>query len=103
MTAEDTYKVLMDITGFVRCCILIPHLAALWKMIISEYIRTRRMILFLSLFFYLNFSDHLSIPTAIKYPMVIGFVAVYCYVLNLCEWERPVFLLLFVYNLHTVS
>ena len=103
MTAEDTYKVLMDITGFVRCGILIALLAALWKRIISEDIRTRRMILFLILFFYLNFSDHLSIPTVIKYPMVIGFVAVYCYVLKLCEWERPVFLLLFVYNLHTVS
>lgn len=103
MITEDSTRLVMSMSEFVLSCVITALFSGLWERVIEQERSIYRTALYLFVFICLNISNFIELPRFVKYIPIIAVCVLYCWVRRCCEWERPVFLLFFIFNLHTLS
>lgn len=100
---ENTCEMLMQISAVLRTFILLACFIGLWNHLIESKTKIRKAMLYFAITLYLFISDWMNVPSCLRYlPIFVACIA-YVYVFKICKWEKIIFLLLFLYNLHTMS
>lgn len=100
---ESICNVIMEVSSVSRTIVLLGCFIVLWNYLIEHEQKMRKIVLFAGITCYLIVLDFIEIPPLIRYIPVFVVCIIYVYYWKLCKWEKPVFLLLFLYNLHTMS
>ena len=100
---EKTCEMIMQMSVFFRTMILVFCFIGLWNHLIEPKLQRRKTILYVGIIVYLLILDVMELPQYLRYLPVFIICIIYGYIFKICRWEKPVFLLLFLYNLHTMS
>lgn len=100
---ENTCEMLMQVSAVLRTLILIVCFMGLWNHIIDTEFKTRKVILYFAIAFHLLILVWMDFPPYLRYLPIFAVCIIYVYVFKICKWEKTIFLLLFLYNLHTMS
>lgn len=102
MTEKDC-EIIMQMSALFRTFILVICFIGLWNRLIEPKLQKRKVIMYVAITFYLIVLDVMEIPQYLRYLPVFIICIIYGYIFKICKWEKPTFLLLFLYNLHTMS
>lgn len=100
---ESICETIMELSALFRTLMLAACFAGLWNRLIEPKVQKRTVILYVAIAVYLMILDALEAPPYLKYPPAFIICIAYGYLFKICKWEKPAFLLLFLYNLHTMS
>lgn len=100
---ESTCKMIMEMSSLFRTIMLASCFIGLWKNLIEPKLQRRNVLLYVGIAVYLLVLDAMEIPPYVRYLPIFIVCIAYGYIFKICKWEKPVFLLLFLYNLHTMS
>ena len=89
--------------GLLRTGMLFALLVGFWNQQIESGVHVRKVCFFLGIALYEILLEWLTVPAVVRYLPILLFSVAYCYLFHICKWEKPVFLLLLLYNLHTMS
>ena len=94
---------IMELSSLFRTIMLASCFIGLWNYLIEPKLQRRNAILYVGIALYLIVLDKLEFSPYVRYLPVFIVCIAYGYIFKICKWEKPVFLLLFLYNLHTMS
>lgn len=100
---ERSCEMIMELSSLFRTVMLVICFIGLWNHLIEPKLHKRKVILFVMLTAYLMILDTIGGSPYIRYLPIFIISIAYCYYFRICNWEKPIFLLLFLYNLHTMS
>lgn len=100
---ESTCNLIMELSAIFRTIVLAVCFMGLWNHLIEPIQAKRKSILFAGILLYLIILDIIEISPYIRYGPIFFVCIFYVYYFKICKWEKPIFLLLFLYNLHTMS
>lgn len=100
---EQICAMISQASALFRTVMLAFVFMGLWNRLIETRFRKRKVLLFIEIVIYLIMLDAIAIPAFIRYITVFLICVVYCLVFKICKWEKPAFLLLYLYNLHTMA
>lgn len=100
---KSTCEMIMELSSLFRTIMLASCFIGLWNYLIEPKLQRRNAILYVGIALYLIVLDKLEFSPYVRYLPVFIVCIAYGYIFKICKWEKPVFLLLFLYNLHTMS
>lgn len=100
---ESTCNLIMELSAVFRTLVLMLFFMGLWKHLIEPGREKRKYALFIVLALYLVILDLSELPPYIRYFPIVVLCVAYVYFFKIDKWEKPVFLLLFLYNVHAMS
>ena len=100
---KSTCEMIMELSSLFRTIMLASCFIGLWNYLIEPKLQRRNAILYVGIALYLIVLDKLEFSPYVRYLPVFIVCISYGYIFKICKWEKPVFLLLFLYNLHTMS
>lgn len=100
---KSTCEMIMELSSLFRTIMLASCFIGLWNYLIEPKFQRRNVILYVGIALYLIVLDKLEFSPYVRYLPVFIVCIAYGYIFKICKWEKPVFLLLFLYNLHTMS
>lgn len=100
---ESTCNLIMKLSSVFRTLVLAVCFIRLWNHLMEPKRERRKIALFIVLILYLLILDLVEIVPYIRYLPAFIICNAYSYYFKISKWEKPTFLLLFLYNLHTMS
>ncbi len=100
---ENTYEMIMNISACMRTIVLTFCFVGLWRCLVESKFQQRNIILYTCVTIYLVLSDIIGLSASMRYIPVLFACVIYGYCFKICKWQIPTFLLLFLYNLHSMS
>lgn len=100
---EHECQMIADASALFRTMMLVFIFMGAWNKLIEREHARRKVLLFVGIVLYLLLLDVIEAPIYIKYIPIFIITIIYCIVYKVCKWEKPVFLLLLLYNLHTMA
>ena len=92
------------LSGIYRDVVLLLLLIGLWRVLFGRRIDKKSALLFGIIAAADLFMDYaLNIHGILRYFIYMIVLAGYCRIRKISSWEKPVFLILFLYHLHTMS
>lgn len=100
---QQSCEMISYVGGLLRTGMLFALLVGFWNQQIESGVHVRKVCFFLGIALYEILLEWLTVPAVVRYLPILLFSVAYCYLFHICKWEKPVFLLLLLYNLHTMS
>lgn len=100
---ENACEMLMQMSAVFRTLILLACFIGLWNHLIESQTKKRKIILYFVISLYLLVLDWINVPVYLRYLPIFVVCIAYVYIFKICKWEKTIFLLLFLYNLHTMA
>lgn len=100
---ENACEMLMQMSAVFRTLILLSCFIGLWNHLIESQTKKRKIILYFVIALYLLVLDWINVPVYLRYLPIFVVCIAYVYIFKICKWEKTIFLLLFLYNLHTMA
>ncbi len=100
---ENTCEMLIQIFEVLRIFILLTCFMGLWNHLIESQVKKRKIILYFAITLYCLILGLINVPVYLRYIPIFIVCIAYVFIFKICKWEKPIFLLLFLYNLHTMS
>ena len=100
---QQTVELISQLFVIFKTILLELIFIGLWKHLIEPGRQIRKVVLYMLVTLSMVVLYTMELPPYSRYLPIVIFCIAYGYIFKLCRWEKPTFLFLFLYNLHTMS